>query len=237
MIGPVWKHLKLGPKGPTELVVNHMSWDVFFFFVFFPDVMVNHHILVFEFSPQKNMVWNLSSLTTKTHMFQSWVATKQCQWKKDVPFFESRKWLVKYPRGFGRNSKKILRHYLMAEISFDIIWHQSSFIPNSMHPFACNSTQTWRIFIWVDNKMLVVGGLTPCSTLVLFASSKKPAHWISRISRISLDSDVLADVIFRWLGSTVIPETLATFPNSSETIPYHPCMDYLPTAGGKNGHI
>ena len=104
-----------------------------------------------------------------------------------------------------------------------------------MHPFYVQFNASWRIFIWVDdNKMFVVGGLTPCSTLVLFASSKKlpiEKNW----SHGSYLTPMFGWRDFSMAGFNCHPGNVAMFPNSSETIPYHPCMDDLLTykQGGK----
>ena len=113
------------------------------------------------------------------------------------------------PRGFGRNSKKIClvsngRNIIL--ISFGINHHLSQIQCTQ----TCNSTQAEGSY---------------CLLWVVW-HHQKPAHWKNWSHGSHLTRMFGLTWFFDGWVQLSSRETLATFSNPSETIPYHACMDY-----------
>ena len=116
----------------------------------------------------------------------------------------------------------------MAEISFS--YHSASIIiyPKFNAPKRAIQRKL-KDLIWVDNKMFAGGW---------FDTMFNPC-FVCFVKNLPIEKADLTDLT--WLGclgwrdfldgwvQLSSRETLAMFPNSSETIPYHPCMDDLLT--------
>lgn len=137
MIGPVWKHLKLGPKGPTELVVNHMSWDVFFFrFRFFSGRDGESPYISFWIFTPKKLGLKFIQFDDKNAYVSIMGGNKTVPMKKRCPLF----WVAQV---VGKISKRVWEKFQKDITSLsngrNIIWyHLASIIiyPKFNAPFC-----------------------------------------------------------------------------------------------------